>query len=88
LLGWAGHEIQWRGSDRDFRGRAEDIDQIYLSEDWAQVSYLLRKYNATYIYVGHLEKAKYGQGAGQQLAPFMDVAFENEGVVIYQVRQD
>jgi len=88
LLGWAGHELQWRGSDRDLRGRAEDIDQIYLSEDWAQVSYLLRKYNATYIYVGHLEKAKYGQGAGQQLAPFMDVAFENEGVVIYQVRQD
>jgi YYY domain-containing protein len=88
LLGWAGHEIQWRGSDRDFRGRAEDIDLIYLSEDWTQVSYLLKKYDVTYIYVGHLEKAQYGQEVGQQLAEFTDVVFENEGITIYQVRQD
>ncbi len=88
LLGWAGHEIQWRGSDRDFRGRAEDIDQIYLSEDWTQVGHLLEKYDVTYIYVGQLEKARYGQRAGQEFSESTDIAFQNEGVTIYQVRPD
>jgi len=88
LLGWAGHEVQWRGTDRDFRGRAEEIDQIYQSKDRAKVDSLLEKYSVTYVYVGHLERAKYGQEAGEHLATFMDVAFENEGVTIYQVRQD
>lgn len=86
LLGWAGHEVQWRGSDRDFRGRAGDIDLIYLSQDRAQIDPILRKYDVAYVYVGHLEKAKYGQDVGHLLTSFMDVAFQNEGVTIYKVR--
>lgn len=88
ILGCPGHELQWRGSDRDFRGREEDINLIYQSEDVSQVESLLEKYDVTYVYVGNLEREQYGVDVGQKFASFMDVAFENEGVTIYQVREE
>jgi len=49
---------------------------------------LLEKYDVTYVYVGNLEREQYGVDVGQKFASFMDVAFENEGVTIYQVREE
>ena len=86
ILGCPGHELQWRGSD--FPERQEDINLIYQSEDVSQVELLLRKYDVTYIYVGHLEREQYGPDVGEKFGDFMDVAFENEGVTIYQVREE
>jgi YYY domain-containing protein len=88
ILGCPNHELQWRGSDRDFRGREEDINLIYQSEDVSQVESLLEKYDVTYVYVGHLEREQYGMDIGEKFASFMDVVFENEGVTIYQVGEE
>ena len=87
ILGWAGHEWQWRGSDKAYVGRAEDIDTIYRSIDRGQVLPLLQKYDATYVYAGHLERNKYGQAALDKFAAFMDTAFKNETTAIYRVRR-
>jgi uncharacterized membrane protein len=76
----------WRGSD--FPERQEDINLIFNSEDIDLVEKLLAKYNATYVYVGHLERAQYGDEVATKFAAFMDVAFENEGVTIYKVREE
>jgi len=88
ILGCPSHELQWRGSDRDFRGREKDINLIYQSENISQVETLLEKYDVTYIYVGHLEREQYGMDVGEKFGDFMDVAFENEGVTIYQVGEE
>ena len=83
ILGWAGHEVQWRGSDRLFRGREADVARLYQSQDPVEVSALIEKYHISYVYVGHLERAKYSP-----LGVFpesMAVAFESDGVTIYQV---
>ncbi|MBI2863329.1 MAG: hypothetical protein HYX94_02050, partial [Chloroflexi bacterium] len=87
ILGWAGHEWQWRGSDKAYVGRAEDLDTIYRSVDRAQVLTLLAKYKATYVYAGHLERSKYGQPALDRFAAFMDTVFRNETTAIYKVRR-
>ena len=88
ILGCPSHELQWRGSDSDFRGREEDINLIYQSQDVNQVELLLEKYDVTYIYVGHLEREQYGMDVGEKFGDFMDVVFENEGVAIYQVGEE
>jgi len=88
ILGCPSHELQWRGTDRDFRGREEDINRIYQSQDVSQVESLLEKYDVTYIYVGHLEREQYGMDVGEKFGDFMDVVFENEGVAIYQVGEE
>jgi len=49
---------------------------------------LLEKYDVTYVYVGYLERLEYGDEVGESFADFMDVVFENEGVTIYEVRED
>ncbi|MFH1487262.1 MAG: DUF2298 domain-containing protein [Chloroflexota bacterium] len=86
LLGWAGHEIQWRGSAAPFAGRAEDIATIYQSEDMNLVASLLKKYNVSYVYVGRLETGNYGTVALDRFKDVLDVAFRNQAVTIYRVR--
>ena len=53
----------------------------------AQVEALLQEYDVTYVYVGHLEREQYGEAVADRFAGFMDVAFANQGVTIYQVRE-
>ncbi len=88
ILGCPYHELQWRGPDQDFGGREQDINLIYQSEDMGQVEMLLKKYDVTYVYVGHLEREQYGEDVGRKFEDFMDVAFANEGVTIYEVREE
>ena len=85
VLGWAGHEGQWRGSDALYRGREQDVDQIYRNTDRAQSLALLRRYGVTYVYVGRLERSKYDPVALRQFDEYLPVAFQQDGVTIYRV---
>jgi YYY domain-containing protein len=97
LLGWKTHEVQWRGQwekgqlvCREADARVPDIDTIYKTLDQAAAQSLLQKYNVTYVYVGRLERSLYQNappGALDKFAKFMDVAYKNPTVTIYQVRQ-
>ena len=59
VLGWPGHEVQWRGDDREVRKRRADLQRIYSPADENQVLAVLREYGATYLYVGVFERGKY-----------------------------
>lgn len=74
VLGWDGHENQWRGSDAAglIRGgraddtldsRRRDVDAIYTTLDLQLARDLLKKYGVDYVYVGGLEREKYKSGA-------------------------
>ncbi|MDL5502187.1 MAG: hypothetical protein QSU88_03125, partial [Candidatus Methanoperedens sp.] len=46
VIGWAGHELNWRFPKRsEIDMRWSDVDKIYRSVDITEVSGLLRKYN-------------------------------------------
>lgn len=87
LLGWAGHEGQWRGSYDIQHAREPDIETIYNTLDPEAASTLLEAYDITYVYVGPLERNKYDPRALQKFEQFMDVAYQQHGVTIFQRRR-
>lgn len=87
IINWSNHELIWRGSSRLYRGREDDVAALYSSRDKTQVISIIKKYNIEYVYLGGLERLKYGTGAGSSLSELMDIAFNNKEVIIYQVRK-
>ncbi len=86
VLGWDFHEQQWRGSYEEPGRRKPDINAIYSSTDTKHVLTLLEKYDITYVYVGPLERGKYSPAALAKFDRFMDVAFQQGNVTIYERR--
>lgn len=85
VLGWPGHEWQWRGSDHPEPGRRQPIiEQIYTASDLELVGFLLDQFDVTYIYVGDLEANQYGPSGLEKFRDRLDVAFANDRVTIYR----
>ncbi len=85
LLGWPGHEWQWRGSDHPEPGRREAIvEQIYTATDLGVVGFLLDEFNVAYIYVGDQESEAYGLAGLEKFREQLEVAFTNDRVTIYR----
>ena len=82
VVGQISHEIGWRGAGT-WLNRSGDVDRIYRSPGDPDVRGLLESYKVKYIYVGALERARYGPL--EELGKLFPVAFSNEQVVIYQV---
>jgi YYY domain-containing protein len=87
VIGWEGHEHQWRGSDRLFRGRKDDVASLYKSSDAATVAGVLEKYSVRYVVFGPRERAKYGRAGLGMLDSMLERAFVKGDVVIYEKRQ-
>jgi len=94
IIGWVGHELQWRGrpddgggstSDTPFTDRPDEVAEIYTTSDVETAKSLLSKYEVEYIYVGRLEREKYGEEGLAKFREFMIPVFENEGVTIYRM---
>jgi YYY domain-containing protein len=86
LLGWGGHQSQWRGNYNEPGKREPDIEQLFTSLDARQTLDLLDKYNITYVIIGPLERERYPADGLNKFAYLMDVVFEQDGVIIYQRR--
>jgi len=68
LLGWGGHELQWRGS-YDLPGQREPvIEMIYQNQDSAGVRQAVSDFDIDYLIVGPRELAKYGIPPSRQSA--------------------
>src|SRR5947209_8548960 len=92
LIGWAGHEYQWRvnwlNNDSfaaDFYQRGSDVNRIYTSKDPQTVLSILGRYQATYLYVGNLEVATYAGSDLSRFRQFMPIVYQANGVTIYKV---
>lgn len=58
-IGWVGHEVQWRGDEEVLR-RKEDVERIYTVPDRLMVTKLLQHYRATLLYIGPVERERFG----------------------------
>jgi YYY domain-containing protein len=64
VVGWEWHQVQQRVIDSSaVIARGKEVDGFYGTTDLAVARDFLRKYNARYIIVGQLERAKYAPGA-------------------------
>ena len=85
LLGWGGHELQWRGNYDEPGRREPDIAAIYQGLDPREMMALLDKYGIDYVYVGSLERAAYHLNP-QMIAKFDDLmtrVYENQGAIVF-----
>ncbi|MGD0205488.1 MAG: DUF2298 domain-containing protein [Dehalococcoidia bacterium] len=85
VLGWAGHESLWRGSDKPFAGRQDDVARAYTTTSPGEAKDILEKYHVEYVYVGYLEKEAYGEAGLAKFGTFMEVAYRNDSVTIYRM---
>ncbi|NOZ06799.1 MAG: hypothetical protein GXP41_10715 [Chloroflexi bacterium] len=88
LLGWGGHELQWRGNYDEPGRREPDIATIYRTTDAWQAQKLMDKYGVQYVYVGNVERQKYGLTPAQtnKFRRFMDVVYQQGSVTIFERR--
>jgi len=88
VLGWGGHELQWRGNYDEPGKREPDIEAIYRGINWREAERLIEKYDIGYVYVGQLEREKYGMSpqAVSKFGRFMDLVYDRDGVRIYRRR--
>lgn len=77
VLGWGGHELQWRGNYDEAGPRERDIEQIYRSRSVNETRDLLTKYGVDYVVVGGSEQSKY------QLNPALVDKFSKIGELVF-----
>jgi YYY domain-containing protein len=83
LMGWPGHEGQWRGGNVDW-ARIDDIQVLYSAADWQTAQAILEKYDVKYLVVGEWERNSYSVSESLFVENLI-VAFQNPSVTIYQV---
>jgi uncharacterized membrane protein len=59
VLGWVGHETQWRGGRDEIGSRQNDLQRLYCSRDWGEAQQILDLYQIRYVYIGQLERTTY-----------------------------
>jgi YYY domain-containing protein len=88
LLGWDFHQRQWRGNDgydKLAAMRPGVIDQIYRLAQPGELTGLLDLWNVDYVYVGELERNKYGvsDAALARFDAVLNKVYDADGVRIY-----
>jgi YYY domain-containing protein len=84
LLGWAGHEHQWRGNYDEQALREPDIETLYTSVNPTETLSLLDKYGIDYVYVGPLERMRYPAAGLAKFAELMETVYDTGAVTIYR----
>jgi YYY domain-containing protein len=82
VMGWGGHESQWRGSYEGFAQRELDIRRLYETNSWDEALAILEKYDIRYVYVGTLERSTYRVN-DIKFQQFLQPVYQGGGVVIY-----
>ena len=85
VLGWPGHEHQWRGSTEPLQGRAEDIATVYSTQDPSLAKLILSKYDISYVVISPQEKASYPNLSEDKFLEIGDLVFSREKARIYRV---
>jgi len=84
VLGWPGHESQWRGGGAEQGSRENDIRTLYATLNWQPALDIIRQYNIRYVYVGGLERSTYPVQEDKFQRNLIQV-FQQGNVTIYEV---
>jgi YYY domain-containing protein len=86
VLGWPGHEGQWRGGYEEVGNRESDIRLLYETPDWDTALRIIELYDIRYIYAGNLEQSTYLVNL-EKFDNNLGLGFEEGGVSVYLVPQ-
>jgi uncharacterized membrane protein len=85
-LGWAGHELQWRGPISELGARQGDLAALYRDAPPETIRSILDKYGIRYVVVSDVERHTYGDGVTTRFDDILPLAFKSGNVVIYRAR--
>jgi YYY domain-containing protein len=97
LLGWAGHELQWRGNYNEQGQREPVIQTIYSTPDPQEALQLLQEWKVDYVIVGATELAYISENCTsnrsactsenvlRKFDAILDPVYNQNNVVIYRV---
>jgi uncharacterized membrane protein len=83
VLGWPGHEGQWRGGYEEVGSRESDIATLYQSRRWSDAQIIIERYDIDYVYIGAVERTTYEYVAEQKFEIYMELVYMNDDVRIY-----
>ena len=90
VIGWSGHEVQWRvnwlaqpGNEATINERLDAVNQIYTNPNQSMVMGLLRRYHVRLLYVGAAERQTYSGADLDRYASYLRVVYQHAGVTIY-----
>jgi len=86
VLGWPGHELQWRGDYEEAGRREPDVKTIYTTREAQEALTLMDKYAISYVYVGPAEQSLYPAYGLNKFETMLDVAFRQGSVTNYRRR--
>lgn len=84
VMGWPGHESQWRGGSVDYAPRIGEIEILYSSADWDRADEILQRYDVGYLIVGPVERSTYSV-SDIKFQNNLETIFQNSSVTIYHV---
>ncbi len=84
VLGWPGHEAQWRGDSAPQGSRRDDMTKLYVSPRWEEVQAIIEQYNIRYIYIGSLEQTSMRINQ-EKFKAHLKVIFQQGNTTIYEV---
>jgi len=87
VLGWPGHESQWRGGSTEMGGRYEDIQRLYETDSQTETIAILQKYEIRYVYLGSLEQMQYNV-VRTKFDEMLNIVYSNANIIIYEVPLD
>jgi uncharacterized membrane protein len=85
VLGWPGHEGQWRNNALQGTRQA-DIETLYTTPDWATTQQLIDQYHIRYIYIGNLERTTYRVNE-DKFNRSLKLIYQQGSVSIFEVSQ-
>ena len=84
VLGWVGHEAQWRGGYEEIGSRQADVKELYSTGLWERAQAIVDMYNIRYIVVGNTELSTY-QVDQNKFDEHLEKVFDSQTVDIYEV---
>jgi len=84
VVGWLGHEDQWRGTFEEQRRRQGNIRVLYETRSWDEAAKIIAQYNIRYVVVGTLERRDY-QIDEFKFQQHLSTVFQQGEVVIYEI---
>jgi uncharacterized membrane protein len=85
LVGWGGHEAQWRGPSPAIEERRQLARRVYTSPDPASWRADVEDAKMRYVVVGGMERDLYGPTAGASLEQTFPVVQQFGGTKIYEL---
>jgi uncharacterized membrane protein len=86
LVGWGGHEVQWRGSNPEIERRRQLARRVYTDADEAGWRPALEELGVRYIIVGTMERELYGLDAGVGLTQKLARVYQSGSTAIYALQ--